>query len=300
MQSQTVPADGYGVAGQMDEAAGSSVAWAAVIGGAVAAASLSVILLALGAGLGLSAVSPWPNSGATVTHVAVTAVIWLIVVQWLSSGLGGYLTGRLRTRWAGIHDHEVHFRDTANGFLAWALATVLSVAVLASGASSLIGGVTQGAARIAAGAAQGAGQGATSGGGPLRDPAAYFVDSLYRSDSPNANASPQELRGETSRILATGFEQGDVSAPDKAYLAKLVAARTGLSQPDAEKRVNEVIAKAKEADIKARQTADAARKAAARLALFTALAMVIGAFIAAAAGALGGHHRDEWRARLAR
>ena len=114
------------------------------------------------------------------------------------------------------------------------------------------------------------------------------ADSLFRSDHPNANAIDQDVRAEANRILAIGIRSG-VPTGDQAYLAQLVAARTGLSQADAEKRVDEVIAKAK-AD------ADAARKAGAYLSIFTAVSMLIGAFIAAAAAALGGRHRDEdWR-----
>src|SRR5271166_4991375 len=295
--TSAVRPDSYGgaVAGATVEAPSSSVAWVAITGGAFAAASSTVILVALGSGVGLASISPWPNLGATATTFTVMTAIWLIVVQWLSAGLGGYLTGRLRTKWVGVHTHEVYFRDTANGFLAWAVASVLGATILASVTSSLVGGATQGASRIVAGAAQGASQGAaTTGVGSLTDPSAYLVDSLFRSDNaPSANAPQQDVRVEAGRILATGLRNGDVPAADKAYLARLVAARTGLSQADAEKRVNDVIAQAKEAEVKTRQAADAARKAGAHLAFFTAFAMLIGAFIAAAAGALGGHHRDE-------
>ena len=214
--------------------------------------------------------------------------MWLIVVQWLSSGFGGYLTGRLRTKWVDVHTHEVFFRDSANGFLAWAVATVLIAAVVSSAASSLIGGVTRSTATVIGGAAQGATQAAASS-----DPSAYFVDTLFRSETPNANAANQDVKGETGRILAKGLRDGDLSAPDRTYLARLGAARTGLSQADAEKRVNDVFAQVKDAEMKVRQAADAARKAGAYLSIFTALSMMVGAFIAAAAAALGGAHRDE-------
>jgi hypothetical protein len=119
---------------------------------------------------------------------------------------------------------------------------------------------------------------------------------LFRSDHPDANARDQDVRAETTRILATGIRNGDVPAADKTYLAQLVAGRTGVSQADAEKRVDDVIAKLKAAETKARQLADATRKAGAYLSIFTGVTMLIGAFIAAAAAALGGRHRDEdWR-----
>ena len=283
---------GVGEAGQTLKSSISALSWPAIIGGAFAAAALSLILLALGSGFGLASVSPWPNSGASVTTFTVMAAIWLIIVQWVSSGLGGYLTGRLRTKWVGVHTHEVFFRDTAHGFLAWAVAAVIGAAVLASGVSSLLSGGVHAGATVASGAAEGASRGAVQ-----ENPFAYYVDSLFRSDHPNANATDQDVRAEATRILAAGIRNGDVPAADKTYLAQLVAARTGLSQADAEKRVDDVIAKAKAADTKARQIADATRKAGAYLSIFIGVSMLIGAFIAAAAAALGGRHRDEdWRA----
>src|SRR5271170_1333459 len=98
------------------EAATSGIAWPAILGGAFAAAALALILVALGSGFGLASVSPWPNSAASATTFTIIAAIWLIIVQWVSAALGGYLTGRLRTKWVGVHTHEIFFRDTANGF----------------------------------------------------------------------------------------------------------------------------------------------------------------------------------------
>ena len=121
-----------------NEAHSSGVSWGAVFGGAFVAAAFYLILLALGAGLGLSAVSPWSNIGASASTVGSAAIIWLILMQIIASALGGYLTGRLRTRWALIHTDEVYFRDTANGFLAWAVALVISVTFLASAAASMV------------------------------------------------------------------------------------------------------------------------------------------------------------------
>jgi hypothetical protein len=268
--STRVETYGSGEAGHTVEASTSGIAWPPILGGAFAIAATSLILLALGSGFGLSSVSPWPNSGASATTFTLIMAIWLIIAQWVASGIGGYLTGRLRTKWVGIHTHEVFFRDTAHGFLAWTVAAVVGAAVLAAGASSLL--------------SRGAHEGVSPG-----NPSDYYVDSLFRSDHPNANAIDRDVRAEANRILAIGIRSDDVPTGDHAYLAQLVAARTGLSQADAEKRVDEVIAKAK-AD------ADAARKAGAYLSIFTAVSMLIGAFIAAAAAALGGRHRDEdWR-----
>src|SRR5580658_1417393 len=119
------------------EAHSSGVSWGAVIGGAFVAAAFYLILLALGAGFGLSAVSPWSNVGASASTAA--AIVWLVLIEIIASALGGYLTGRLRTKWAVIHTDEVFFRDTANGFLAWAVALVISVTLLASAAATMVG-----------------------------------------------------------------------------------------------------------------------------------------------------------------
>ena len=272
------------------EAATSGVALAAVLGGAFAAIALTLVLVALGSGLGLASVSPWPSARTSVTTFTIGTAIWLIITQWLSSGVGGYVAGRLRTKWAGLHTHEVFFRDTANGLLAWAVATVLGAALLASAASAVVSGTAHLATGVAAGAAAGTSQPA----GQTADPTGYFVDSLYRSDHPNADVADADVRAQSARILLNGMRNGGVSAPDKTYLAQLVAARTGLSQADAEKRVDDVIAQKNTAEAAARQAADAARKAAANLAIFTALSMLIGAFIASAAAALGGRLRDEY------
>lgn len=289
------PSDAYaGDERRPVETATSGVAWPAIIGGAFAAIALTLILLALGSGLGLASVSPWPNLGAAAATFTVTTAVWLVVTQWLASGLGGYLTGRLRTKWVGLHTHEVFFRDTANGFLAWAVATVIGAAFLAAAASSVVSGTASMVAGVASGAAQGATQAAAGSGGNLTDPTAYFVDSLYRSDHPSANPADQDVRTQTTRILLHGMWNGDVPAPDKAYLAQLVAARTGLSQVDAQKRIDDVIAQVKAVETKARQAADAARKAGAYISIFTALSMLVGAFIACVAAALGGQQRDEY------
>lgn len=274
----------------------SAVSWGAIIGGAFVITSTGLILIALGSGLGLASVSPWQGSGVSATTFGVMTAIWLIVVQWIASALGGYMAGRLRTRWTGVHSDEVWFRDTAHGFLAWAVAAVITAALLASAASSLIGGAARGATAVTANAARGAAQGATQDNSGA-DPTGYLVDTLFRRERPEPSGNTQETRAEASRILLSGVSAGDVPAADKTYLAQLVAARTGLSQEEAQKRVDEVIAKAKEAEAKVRQAADTARKATLYLSLFTALSMLIGAFIASAAAAFGGHQRDEFADR---
>lgn len=291
MQSVIAPSSGVSypeASGSPVESAVSAVSWAAIIGGAVAAASATIVLVALGSGLGLASISPWRNAGASATTFTIGAGIWLIVVQWLSSGLGGYITGRLRTKWVGTHTHEVFFRDTAHGFLTWALASVIGALMLAAAASSAIGTATQATATAASGAAQGAGAAASMA--QSRD---YDVDTLYRGEKPEMAATDPAVRAETTRMLAKGIANGDVPAADRIYLAQLIASRTGVSQDDAQKRVDKVVAQEKDAAAKAKQAADTARKSASAVSIFTALSMVIGAFIASAAAALGGSLRDE-------
>jgi hypothetical protein len=274
------------------ETAVPTVAWGAVIGGAFIIVATAFILLAIGAGFGLSAVSPWPHSGASATGFAIGAAIWLIVVQWLSSALGGYVAGRLAARWVGVTLHEAYFRDTAHGVIAWAVAAVFTVAFLATAVGAVVGGTAKGATEIAAGAAQGASTGAAANASP-GEPSQYLVDSLFRKDRPEANANPQETRRETGRILAEAIGNGgEVAAPDKAYLARLVAAQTGLSQDEAQKRVDDIVGKVKTAEAKVRQAAETARKAARNLAYFIGLSMLVGAFIAGVAAKIGGHHRE--------
>jgi hypothetical protein len=270
----TAPAEPQTSTQATREANTSAVSWPAVIAGTVVAAATSLILLAVGSGIGLASISPWPGSGASDRTLTIMTAIWLLVVQWLASGLGGYLTGRLRSRWVSTHTHEVFFRDTAHGLLMWALATVLGTVLLASAVSSAIGTGVH-----AAGTVTSSGIGATSSANP------YDVDTLFRSSRPDANAPASNVSAEATRILGKALTAGNMSAADRSYLAQLIAARTGLSQEEAQRRVDAVTTEAREA-------ADAARKASATASIYLALSMLIGAFIAGVAAAMGGRVRD--------
>jgi hypothetical protein len=252
------------------------ISWAAVLAGAVTSLALTLVLLSLGAGLGFSVVSPWPNSGVSATTFEIGTGLYFIVMAMISSALGGYLAGRLRNRWIGVQTTEVHFRDTAHGFLAWALASVLGAILLASPATSLISGMTAGAMQ----------SGASSQSGPMD----IYVDTLLRRDTPaadnSANAGGAETRRELARLLAADFRNGAEPSPaDRGYLAKVVTARTGLSQADADRRVNDTITQVK-SDL------DKTRKAAMQLAIWLTLSLFIGAFSAALAATEGGGLRD--------
>jgi len=287
------------------ESSASAVSWGPIIAGAFAAATLTVILMLLGSGLGLTMISPWANAGVSVTTFAVSTAIWLVVAQWLSAAAGGYLTGRLRTKWVGVHSDETFFRDTAHGFMAWAVATLLVVLVLGSALSAAIGTGVQAASTVAGGAALGASAGATANAGTdgASGPTSYFVDALFRpADSARMAAPGAEgdaaAAAQATRILVASAAAGDMSRDDKTYLAALVAARTGLSVPDATARIDAVLARIQAAKVKAQEAADTARKASATFALMAALSMLVGAFIASAAAALGGRQRDDDEAAL--
>lgn len=283
----------YGADRQLPvEAPQSAVSWGAIVAGALGAATLTVILTLVGSGLGLTIVSPWPGHGAGLTTFAASTAVGLIVIQWLASAAGGYLTGRLRTAWVGVRSDEVFFRDTAHGFLAWALATLLMVGTLGASLSAAVGGGVRAASTVAAGTASGAAAMADNS-----STVAYYVDSLLRPNDPSSLAGQPDGRmkatAEITRILAQGAVAGTLGADDKAYLARLIAANAGLSEQEANARIDTLLVRIEEAKGKAREAADAARKAGAAFALASALSLLIGAFIAGVAAAVAGRQRDD-------
>jgi hypothetical protein len=254
--------------------ADSAISWAAVAAGAFAIAALTLLLTAFGAGMGFSAVSPWANSGVSSTTFSIGTGVYLIVLAMFSSTVGGYLAGRLRTRWIAVDSDEVYFRDTAHGFMAWACAIVLTAAALGAAGSAIVSGAAVGLQQ----------QGANDGG-----PVAIYVDDLFRP-APGASASQAPVdaatRSEVTRRLMRNFrDRTDVSAADRSYLAQLVATHTGLSQADADKRVGDVITQAT-SDL------DKARSAAAKLSLWLTAALLAGALSASLAAIEGGQLRD--------
>ena len=336
-----------------NESAASAISWGAIAGGAFAAAALSLILLALGSGLGLAAVSPWENAGASAKTIGVAGAIWLAIMQIVSAGVGGYVAGRLRTKWVDVHNDEVYFRDTAHGFIVWAVGIVMTAAFLTSAGSALVGGTAKvGAAALAAGGgAMAAAQPAVGSGNNAQaaDPTGVLVDRLLRREpasagapaaastaaaattpagadaaattaattpagapagadsaattaatasaemGPVAQVGPREdmaTRAELGRMFTIAMRDGQLQAGDRAYAARIIAARTGMSQADAEHRVDEIVAQAKMAGDEARAAADTARRAAAYFSLWVFVSMLIGAFCASYAATLGGRRRD--------
>lgn len=287
----TLGADGTG------ETKRSGVSWAAIFAGAVSAAVLSLIMALLGTGLGFSTLSPYEDHSAVV--MGVSAILWISITSIVASGIGGYMAGRLRVKWATVHNDEVFFRDTAHGMLAWAVATLLTAALFGSALTSAISGATTAAGGVAKTAAAGAAAAGTAaakdGAGSNLNPGDYYTDMLMRSDKPlaEANANP---RAEVARIFATSVHNGSLAADDRTYLAQTVAARTGLAQADAEKRVDDVYARmtaaAEKAKAAAKDAADKARKAAATASLWLTVSLLLGAFVASLAATFGGRLRD--------
>ena len=281
---KTVVVD-QGVPPTIEASSRSAVSFSAIFAGALAMVSCSIVLAFVGAGMGFAVATPWSGQAAAATKFAATTAIALVVIQWFSSGIGGYVAGRLRLRWAAVHDDEIFFEDTAHGFLAWSLAT-LAAAVLFAGALSA------GVHGLAGAAASSSAQSAVSAAAPsLTGQVDYWTDELLRSPQA-AGTSPGEAHAELARILSRDVA-GDISQADRDYAAQLVSARAGVDQAEAKKRVDDVTQQIDEAKRAATEFVDKTRKAAATTSLMTALALAVGAFIASAAAALGGRLRDE-------
>ncbi len=297
----------------------SAIAWNAVIAGAVASAALSLILMILGTGLGLSSVSPWVNEGVSAKTFGISSILWITLTSIVAAGFGGYLAGRLRTRWLSVDTDEVHFRDTAHGFLSWAVATLITVTLLTSAITSIVkGGLQTGAAAIG-GIANTAAVGAMAAGSEMakspddNESMNYFLDALFRTDmsatpmadsmttEPSARntAPPQnaaEANMEVTRIFANGLAMQSLPPEDLRYVGQVVAQRTGLSQQEAEKRVNDtyvtIQSKMQQAEQVAKTAADQARKASSYAALWLFISLLIGAFTASLMATYGGRQRD--------
>lgn len=302
----------------LQSAAVSAVSWGAIFAGAVGAAALSLVLVVLGTGLGMSAVSPWASDGIEASTFGWATAAWLTFIALAASGVGGYLAGRLRTKWAGLHTDEVYFRDTAHGFLAWAVATLITVAMVSSALGSAVSAGAKAGASVVAGAAEtalsvgSAGAAAAAGsmasqsdGGAMDDPLAYVTDTLFRTpadggaaaDAASNDASRIAARSqEVYRIFARSIRTGTLAEADSRYVALLIAQQTGISQEEAQKRVNDAFAKTqatiKEAEAKAKEAAEKARKAAAYASLWMVLSLFVGAFAASICATLGGRQRD--------
>lgn len=295
----------------------SAVSWAAILTGASAIAALSLILLLLGSGLGLSSISPWAHKGVSASTFGLSTIVWLTVTQILAAGMGGYLTGRLRVRWAGVQADEVYFRDTAHGFLAWSVATLATAALLASAIGAIVNGGIQAAATLTGGVATAGVVAAASSKDGKPDSVneseagemGYFVDALFRKNTNTTSSgytesnidstgNTQRLASttEVTRIIVNSMAMKSLPPADLSYISQLVSSHTGLTQQEAETRVNQIYAsmqaKMRNAEIAAKEAAEKARKASIYSTLWLFVSLLMGAFSASLAAICGGRCRD--------
>jgi len=273
----------------------SYVDWAAVIAGIVLASAISLVLLTFGSAIGLSFTNFRTFEGVHPVWVAIAAASWLLWVEISSFMAGGYLTGRLRRRFADATEHESDVRDGAHGLLVWAGALVVGAIIAVGGlgaafntVGAAISTATTAASNVAGGAA------ANTNVASALDPNAYFVDELFRLP-PNGTApagTTVDFRGEATRILATGAVTGSVPDEDKTYLGQLVAQNTGLPADQATARVDQVLQAVNDAKAKAAAAAETARKMTVLGAFLTAASFLVSAIGAYWAAMKGGNHRD--------
>ncbi len=286
----------------------SAVSWGAIVAGAAAIAALSLILLILGTGLGLSSVSPWSHNGVSAMTFGVSTILWLTFTQLFASGIGGYLSGRLRTKWIAVHSDEVYFRDTAHGFLAWAVATLATAAILTTVIGSIISGGLQAGATVARGVATTAAAAtvsvaSTEGSGIVNSNSEsssmdYFIDSLFRKDVSTDSSAGIPATGtlEVARIFINSIQTKNLPEEDIRYIGQVVAQHTDLTQQNAEKRVRDTFTRIQEklqdAETISKEAADQARKASSYASLWLFISLLIGAFVASFSATYGGRQRD--------
>jgi hypothetical protein len=264
---------------QTDSRRATTLSWSAAIAGAVTATAIGFILLALGTGIGLAVASPY-GSTPTIGTMTVAGAVWLVLTQSIAFAAGGYVSARLRVRKDDASATETRFADGANGFMAWAIGALAIALVVAIVSATSIAG----AARAGTGALSQLSQQTSS------DQFGYFVDSLLRTPQGRQTGTSDQDRAQVTRILATAIRDGRLSEEDKTYLAGLVAARSGVSQDEAQNRVQYVANQARDT---LKQVADTARHAAEYVAFWTFMSLLFGAVAATLGGLLGGELRDE-------
>src|SRR3984885_873105 len=245
--------------------------WTPIIVGALMATALSSILLAFGATIGLGVTSAAPTWRDASAALAILSGLYLIIQAVVSFGVGGYIAGRTRTASVASHVSEIEHRDGLHGLAAWAGAVVLWTLLAA-----LVGSAALTRSNASLPAAR------TSAAEPLLS---YELDRLFRPARRAANVDLAPERAEAGRILLTSSSHSGMANDDRAYLAQMVAATTGLAGPDAEKRADTAIANAQMAIARSRRSTVI-------LAFSVAAALLLGAVTAWAAAAAGGRHRD--------
>ncbi len=315
--------DGVVVAVEQQHSTKSHMDWGAVIAGAVMAAAISFVLLTFGSALGLSFVSPEESADPPGMGFIILIALWTVAVTVASFSIGGYVAGRMRRRAFDSSPHEVSVRDAIHGLTVWAVGVLIGGILAATAAA----GVVKTGVQVAT-AAVGVGAAAVGAAASDDKASAYFADTLFRASAlppampaadagaamddqrmpderamptePMDNAGPvsDEAKEEAGRILVMAATRDEgLTEADKVQLAHLVAQETGISDQEARSRVDNVLQQvdqaAKTAEAKARDAADAARKAAVLAAFLTVTSLLVAAAGAATAARMGGRHRDE-------
>jgi hypothetical protein len=259
-------------------AGASAVSWGAIIAGAAAAVAASLLLFALAAGLDLASISAWPRRGTSRGSLTVMTAVALIVTQWIASGVGGYLAGRLRTRWIGTHTHEVFFRDTAHGFITWCVATIVMASGALSSASPFLSMTRAGESQASLPAVRHAHPVSPSGSGSFQ--VSVRVGLLPRSLQTQAGLAPEGPAQERlpGKLVLPSTPVAVAGAPLVVAGTPMLVAGASADDP---------------AELVAPDGADTgATRAAATGSFLTALAMLIGAFVASVSAVTGGRRRD--------
>ena len=256
------------------------ITWGGVIAGSFVTAALSLVMLALGAGIGISTVPAWMGAGAPA-RVAIGTVVWMILAEVFAAGIGGYVAGRLRAEWSSLRTAEVHFRDRVQGFLVWAVSILITAAFLATGVTAIVAGAVTNAFSVSRTATvQNYGT------------SEYYADALFRGDATPVIRYDAGARAEANVILENAARHDYLPREDRAYLVKLVSSETGLNAADAETRVSQVAS----GEI---QQSQVARKATVHSLEWEFVALLIGAFVASRAAMAGGKERDRFPTQAA-
>lgn len=247
--------------------------------------------------MGFLAASPWQHDGASGESIAIGTIVWLLITQIIAYGVAGYVTGRLRTKWTDVRGDEIYFRDTAHGFIVWALSSVVGFILLSSVAASMVSGTVKAGASLAGASASAV---STAAGPAIKDndmfSLDYFTDALMRPQNPSQNYNQTQTNKEISTILTQSLMQGEISTEDETYVVNVIAQRADISETEARERLQQISEQAKKAlaklETQAREAADEARKAAALFALWAFVSLLLGAFVASFAATWGGKARD--------
>lgn len=257
------------------------VDWAAILAGTVIATAITLVLTGFGSAIGLSMASPFAGQGFSGTAIAVAIGLWVVWIAVTSLMAGSYVTGRMRRRVDDASAHEVNVRDGAHGLVVWALSALVGAVIAAISMA--------GAARTGSEIAR---SGMSAAAIVVGNTTEYAIDALVRTET-QAPAIDGNMREEIGRILVRAAADGQLSAQDRTYLTRTIAARAGVEPAEVEKRINVFSAEARLALEHARAAAERARRIGIIVAFLTAASLAVAAAGAWWGASLGGKHRDE-------